>query len=186
MPVIKDGQTLDNIWVALDGAAPDSLAPETPVLVSLAEWQAGREALAGRFDRLALRLDPADAVESVAGDVHLFEVVVLRFPKFNDGRGFSQARLLRDRYAFEGEIRAAGHVIRDQFLHLQRCGVDAVEVADASLAAAWDNARARFPGHYQPAFDRRPMHRPTTTSAAASLAPAFAAIEPAVMASWAY
>ncbi|MDA0341520.1 MAG: DUF934 domain-containing protein [Proteobacteria bacterium] len=158
MPIVKDGRIIENEWTALDGGDPLEVAPSTPLLVTQDEFRTHAAALSG-FARLGLKLEPGDAVEAIAADLQRIELIVLVLPKFNDGRAFSQARLLRDRHAFKGEIRATGHVLIDQFGFLQRSGVDAVamdgplsKAADeAAIAKAWEREVARFQGHYQPA-----------------------------------
>ena len=89
-------------------------------------------------------------VETIAGDLAHVASVALDFPKWNDGRAYSQARLLRARYRFAGEIRATGQVLVDMLPLLVRCGFDAAQLrADQSLAAA-ERALSHFPdGHYQ-------------------------------------
>jgi uncharacterized protein (DUF934 family) len=102
-------------------------------------------------------------VETIAGDLGRAASVALDFPKWNDGRAYSQARLLRTRHRFGGEIRATGQVLVDMVPLLVRCGFDAAELrADQSLEAA-ERALSFFPeGHYQgdlgeplPRFRRR-------------------------------
>lgn len=187
MPIIRNGRIQEDIWVSLTGGDSDMLDRETPVLVSLEEWRAGRETLVAKFDRRAIRLENADDVEEIRADLADIEAVILVFPKFNDGRAFSQARLLRDRFGFTGEIRATGHVIQDQFLFLQRCGVDAVEVADEKQLEAWRRANSRFKGYYQPALD---VIEGTCQDKVETGTPghggAYGRVEPAVLASWAY
>lgn len=77
--------------------------------------------------------------------------IAIAFAKFNDGRGFSVARLIRSGHGFRGEILATGHTIPDQALHLLRCGIDTVEVADASRLAQWKKSLASYGSAYQPA-----------------------------------
>ena len=102
-------------------------------------------------------------VETIAGELAHVASIALDFPKWNDGRAYSQARLLRARYRFNGEIRATGQVLVDMLPLLVRCGFDAAELrADQSLDAA-ERAFSFFPdGHYQgdlgnplPRFRRR-------------------------------
>lgn len=186
MPIIRNGRVEENVWVSLAGTDAGALSGDTPVVVGLEEWKAGRETLIANFERRAVRLENADAVEEIADDLDFIEAVILVFPKFNDGRAFSQARLLRDRYGFKGEIRATGHIIQDQFLFLQRCGVDAVEVADAKLLDAWNRARRRFKGFYQPALDNPEQRAGDEVTQAARPGGAYSRVEPAVLASWAY
>ena len=80
---------------------------------------------------------------------------MLEFPKFNDGRAEEKARLLRERYGFRGEIRATGHLIRDQVQFLARCGVDSLDAADESWAEKWRIAQEEISVVYQPAADAR-------------------------------
>src|SRR5439155_14573700 len=88
-------------------------------------------------------------------------LIALVFPKFSDGRAFSQARLLRERYGFRGELRATGQVLRDQFLFLLRAGFDAFEVTKDADAAAFTDAERRYSVFYQPTGDGRPIPRNT-------------------------
>jgi len=82
-------------------------------------------------------------------------LVALVFPTFKDGRAYSQARQLRERHGFRGELRATGDVLRDQFLFLVRAGFDAFEVKKDADAAAFAAAIARYSVFYQPAGDTR-------------------------------
>lgn len=157
MPIVKHDVVTDDVWLPLDGRDPANINWSGPVLFSLDEWKTHKDVTTDRFERIGVTLAPDDSVEAIADGLHRLEVVCLHFPKFNDGRAFSQARLLRERYGFAGEIRATGHIIQDLFLFLQRSGVDAVAVDDPSLAAAWGAARRRFVGYYQPAFDTAPV-----------------------------
>ena len=87
--------------------------------------------------------------------------VALVFPSFRDGRAYSQARLLRERYAFEGELRATGQVLRDQFVFMLRAGFDAFEVRKDSDAEAFAATVKRYSVFYQPTGDGRitALHR---------------------------
>ncbi|MBO6562656.1 MAG: DUF934 domain-containing protein [Nisaea sp.] len=186
MPIIRNGRIEENAWVSLAETDAGALSRETPIVVGLAEWVAGRETLIANFDRRAVRLENADAVEEIADDLDFIDAVILVFPKFNDGRAFSQARLLRDRLGFKGEIRATGHVIQDQFLFLQRCGVDAVEVKDGKLLDAWNRAHKRFKGFYQPALAIPEAESEDKVARNDGFGGAYSRVEPAVLASWAY
>src|SRR5690348_11231964 len=114
MPLLKDGRLVDDAWRHLDDNEP---VPEgAPVTVSLKRWTAARDALYRRNGRLGLRL-PNDAVPgNLAKDVERFDLIALSFPRFTDGRAYSQARVLRSRLGFRGELRATGNVLRDQLL----------------------------------------------------------------------
>ena len=96
-----------------------------------ARWHKERDALAALPAQLGLRLPNDVAVAKIAADLDRFALIVLNFPKFTDGRAYSQARLLRARYRFSGELRAAGEVLRDQLLFMRRVGFDAFAVERA-------------------------------------------------------
>ena len=153
MPVVRGGKVVADPWVVVADEAP--VPPDRPAVVSLARWHNERTALAQRQAPLGVRLKSGDAAAEIAADLRHFALVVLEFPKFNDGRGFSAARLLRERYGFKGEIRAAGHLIRDQLQFLARCGVDTLEAPDESWAEKWRIAQEEISVVYQPAADAR-------------------------------
>jgi uncharacterized protein (DUF934 family) len=81
-------------------------------------------------EREVLRLGPADDPGAFAGRLREVARVEVHFPKFGDGRGFSIARLLRERYGYRGELRAVGHVVRDHLYYMESCGFDAFELKD--------------------------------------------------------
>jgi len=113
------------------------------VIVPLASWPGLRDrALAG--DRaIGVWLGGMDDPAVLVPDLDRLGLIAVRFPRFNDGRGYSIARLLRGRYGWRGELRAFGDVLRDQLFYLARCGFDAFELredqdVDAALAAFAD------------------------------------------------
>src|SRR5262249_54990274 len=118
-------------------------------------WQAERDALVARGVPLGITAANTVDVASFAADLGKLALVALVFPKFNDGRAFSQARLLRERYRFTGEIRATGAVLRDQLLFMQRCGFDAFEIVNKDAVAAWRAAFAEIKVFFQPTGDGR-------------------------------
>ena len=134
--------------------ADDEALPAGDVIVSVKRFMAEGEAmLADR--KVGVRLEPSEAVEDLAYDLPRLALVALAFPKFSDGRNLSAARLLRDRYGFKGEIRAVGEVLREQAMHMVRCGVDAYAPADGSDPEAWAAAAHRYRHVYQRAADDR-------------------------------
>lgn len=149
----NDGTRVEDPWSRLADDAP--LPASGDVIVTLERWQTQREELAEHPGRLGLYLRAEQLAEAVADDIACFSLIALGFPKFSDGRPYSTARLLRERHGFSGELRAVGHVLRDQFLFLLRCGFDAFEVADGAAAAAWSRAIEEIAVFYQPAADRR-------------------------------
>ncbi len=117
--------------------------------VTLDEWRANRFAHA---DATALVV-PNDAdISDIGADVSGFSAIILEFPAFKDGRAYSQARLLRERFGFAGEIRARGAVLRDQLFFMKRCGFDAFEFSGPNADAA-AGAMHEFSFAYQGAAD---------------------------------
>ena len=153
MALIKDGEIVRDPWALgqEDGEADSGV----PVVVSLEDWQARREDLLRRNGPLGIRLASDQSPALIADDLDRFDLVALEFPKFTDGRAFSYARLLRERYGFKGEVRAVGNVLRDQFLFMHRCGIDSYEVVDEKAAAAWQQSMSEIAAFYQPATDGR-------------------------------
>jgi uncharacterized protein (DUF934 family) len=113
-------------------------------------------------------LDSDEGPEALAGDIDRFAVMIgVNFPKFTDGRSYSSARLLRERYGYGGEIRALGDVLQDQLFYMQRCGIDAyalradkdIEKALAGLSVFSETYQAAV-DQPQPLFHRRAAQEP--------------------------
>ncbi|MBX3498496.1 MAG: DUF934 domain-containing protein [Alphaproteobacteria bacterium] len=151
MPLLKAGRLVEDPWRVVDDAAP--LSASEPVIVSLARFQAERQTLLERWAPLGVKLRNSDAIDALAGVVNRFAVIALEFPKFSDGRAYSQARGLRERLGFAGELRATGDVLIDQALFMRRCGFDAYEIAEAARAPRFVEAFRTFSVFYQPAGD---------------------------------
>lgn len=154
MPLLKEGRLVEDAWRHLDDA--ESLPEGAPATLSLRRWAAEREALSRRAGRIGLRLPNDVSPLELAADVGRFGLIALAFPRFTDGRAYSQARLLRGRLGYGGELRATGNVLRDQLLFMRRCGIDAFEVGERALAENWPAALGEFDLFYQPAEDGRP------------------------------
>ncbi len=158
MPLLRDGALVDDPWVTIDDGT--ALPMDGPAIVSLERWQAHRDALLGRNAALGIRLKSDQSPALIADDLDRFAVVALEFPVFKDGRAYSYARLLRERYGYKGEVRAVGEVLRDQFLFMVRCGFDALEVRDEKAVEQWPEAVSEISVVYQPAAD---SHTPVWT-----------------------
>lgn len=154
MPLLKEGRIVADPWVAV--ADGDPVPADRPAIVTLDRWTAERDALAKRNAPLGLRLKSDQAAEAVRADLPHFALVALEFPHFRDGRAYSQARLLRERFGFKGELRAVGNVLRDQYMFMARCGFDAFEVKDERAVEAWKKAMGEITVWYQPTADGRP------------------------------
>jgi uncharacterized protein (DUF934 family) len=127
-----------------DGVIVECDRTRTPI-IPIADWGQGARPEAGRF---ALSLPNDVDVERHADAIGAFSIVALHFPAFRDGRAYSQARILRERMNFAGELRATGDVASDQAHFLARAGFDAVEIGDRDP----DEFRAalrRFSNYYQ-------------------------------------
>jgi uncharacterized protein (DUF934 family) len=129
--------------------------PPGEVILSLTRFQAEGDRLLSEGRAVGVRLNSDEEVEALAYDLPRIAVVALAFPKFGDGRAYTSARLLRERFHFKGEVRAVGDVLREQAGFMFRCGIDAYEPADGSTPAQWERATRRFRHVYQRAADDR-------------------------------
>lgn len=154
MPLLKDGRIVGED--AFQPVADDAALPsDGAVLVTYARWQAERDQLSGRNAPLGIVLPNNLDMLEFGTDAERFDLIVLQFPKFSDGRAYSQARLLRERFGYRGELRATGHVLQDQLWHMQRSGFDAFELARPDADAAFAKASKSFSHVYQTTNDGR-------------------------------
>jgi uncharacterized protein (DUF934 family) len=137
--------------------APDEgTLPEVPTIITRKRWLADRDTLASRTAALGLGIEPGDELDDIAADIARFVLIALSFPKFSDGRAFSTARLLREKYGFAGELRAVGNVLADQIPFMRRVGFDSFEVTHAPTRRALAEGRiAEVSLHYQPGERRK-------------------------------
>lgn len=120
----------------------------TATEVALDEWLAG-----ARPPGPAAVVVPNTAdLSAVGGALGEAAAVILSFPNFKDGRAYSQARVLRERFDYGGEVRARGEVLRDQALFMARVGIDAFETADPDFSGL-EAALAEFSKFYQSGAD---------------------------------
>ena len=124
MVLIRNGRRAEDPWIrAVDGEP----VPAGCVVVPLVRWRAEADELAERNDPLGLSLANNDDLTMLTEQVAQFALICLEFPSFTDGRAFSQARILRDRLGYTGELRATGNILRDQIAFMKRCGFDSFE-----------------------------------------------------------
>ena len=155
--VIKHRQIAADNWKLLKPAADGSLpavASTGDVIVPLALWLERRDALLSRAGRLGVWLDSHEEPGAIAGDFDRFALVAVNFPKFGDGRGFSIARLLRERYGYKGELRAIGEVARDHLFFMARCGFDSFLLREAEDPEQALTAFDDFSDGYQASVER--------------------------------
>ena len=152
--IIKNNEVIDETWHLLPkDTSFDELSNCDDLIVPLALWREHGHALQARDGGLGVWLDSDEQDEEIGEDVSKFQVIALNFPAFTDGRSYSNARLLRDRYGFKGELRAIGDVLRDQLFYLHRCGFDAFAIrADKDPYEALEGLKD-FSVTYQAATD---------------------------------
>jgi len=135
--------------------ADDEDVPAGDIILSLTRYQAEGEALAGSGREIGVVLAGDEEVEALVYDLPRIPVIALSFAKFRDGRHYSSARLLRERYGYKGEIRAVGDVLREQAGPMVRCGIEVFAPSDGSTPEQWAATVARFRHVYQRAADSR-------------------------------
>jgi len=152
MLLLDNGQTRPDGWVRVADGQP--LPTRAPTLLPLARLLAEGSALAPLPDRpLGVWLASHEGAETLAPHLSRLALVAVDFPRFRDGRGFTTARTLRERYGFAGEIRATGHVLPDQFAFLLRCGFTSVALREGQDPAVWRHALAAVTVTYQRGMD---------------------------------
>jgi uncharacterized protein (DUF934 family) len=178
--LLRDGQIVIDEWqyvaeAAADaGAAPAGAVPAgavpaevsppdvglttAPLIVPFSQFQAEPRRWTARAGRLGavgfgVLLSPADKVEQLAPYLDRFALVAAEFPGPAEGRGYTQGRLLRERWNFKGELRATGYVRRDQVFFMARCGFNSFELPESELEAA-HAAFSTFSAAYQASNDQ--------------------------------
>ena len=122
MQIIKDKKIIEDHWRYV---VDDAELPQGDITVSTTRWRKEKQQLLNRKGRIGLRLESTETVENIAEDLDQLQLIELNFSAFTDGRSFTQAWLLRNRYHFSGEIRAVGNFMVDQVFYLYRTGVNA-------------------------------------------------------------
>ncbi|MFG1347653.1 DUF934 domain-containing protein [Xanthobacter autotrophicus DSM 431] len=164
MPLVKNGAPVaEDAYVAV---ADDATLPDGAVIVSADRLLSDGAALAGRNGEIGVAWPNNRDVSELQPFLDRLSLITLAFPKFRDGRAYSQARLLRERYGYKGELRAVGNVLRDQTLMMVRAGFDAFSFEKAADAEAFGKALATYSVFYQPTGDGRATVRDTRRAAA--------------------
>ena len=154
MALIRDDALVDDDVRTLTDDEP--LPATGAVIVSLERWQKDRDALLARKAPLGVRLKSDQSPEAIAADLDRLALVALEFPKFRDGRAYSHARILRERFGYRGEVRAVGDVLMEQLHFMLRTGFNAFEIAGPDPLGQYRTAKAEFSVWYQPTGDGRP------------------------------
>ncbi len=159
MPLVKGGKIMGDAFVHVADDAP--LPAAGAILISAARFLAEAEVLASRVGQTGVIWPNNRDLDDLVPHLDRLALVALVFPNFRDGRAYSQARLLRERHGYRGELRATGQVLRDQFVFMLRAGFDAFEVKKESDAEAFAATAKRYSVFYQPTGDGRitALHR---------------------------
>jgi uncharacterized protein (DUF934 family) len=156
--IVTDRFTPIDSLQTVEGARP---------IISWDTWTTDR-ATFSQAAEIALIVDPDFDVMTLRWSLNEIGAIFLCFNRFADGRPYSQARLLRKRLDFQGQIRATGDVLRDQILLMKRCGIDTFELRhdqdpDASLLA-FDDFSVEYQSRYSAARGDTPPPRGRATS----------------------
>ncbi|MDA9425268.1 MULTISPECIES: DUF934 domain-containing protein [Bradyrhizobium] len=159
MPLVKGGKIMGDSFVKL---AVDTPQPEGgDILVPAERFLGDAEGLLEGAGKVGVIWPNNRDIVELVPYLDRIAAVALVFPTFRDGRAYSQARLLRERYNYRGELRATGQVLRDQFVFMLRAGFDAFEVKKQADAEAFMQTAKRYSVFYQPTGDGRitALHR---------------------------
>ena len=153
MPLVKNGRITTDLFVHVtDGA---ELPGGGAILVPAARFLEDPEAVLQHAAKVGVIWPNNRDLDDLVPYLDRLAAVALVFPTFRDGRAYSQARLLRERHGYDGELRATGQVLRDQFVFMSRAGFDAFEVKKDTDADAFAETMKRYSVFYQPTGDGR-------------------------------
>lgn len=157
--IMKQNSVTSDHWQVVAGDAGTVPAGEY-LIVPFRLWQQEQQALAGRKD-IGVWLDSGELpLAEHAADLQQLPLIAINFPVFTDGRGFSIARLLRERFGYKGELRAIGYVLRDQLCFMKRCGFDSFALPEGTDLQAALASLQDFTEYYQTSVDQpQPLFR---------------------------
>jgi uncharacterized protein (DUF934 family) len=153
MPLLKNGSIVNDPFIDVSGE--DTLPASGSLLVSIEQWRVHKDELAARPDACGVVLRSDEKPENIADSLDQLAVIALDFPAFGDGRAYSYARLLRDQYGYEGELRAVGDVLLEQLHFMHRVGFNAFQIKSDHAIKDWEIAAADVSVWYQPTCDGR-------------------------------
>ena len=156
--ILKDTQVVSDNWMLVDENA-ESL-PTGDLLLSFEQWQNFADQLSNHSGSIGIWLEGHAEIEQTIEPLLDLPLIAINFPKFADGRGFSAARLIRERYNYSGELRAIGGFIRDQLYLLKRCGFNAFQFTDENELSDAAESLKDFSENYQVSVDQEnPLFR---------------------------
>lgn len=153
MPLVENGQIVHDRYLRVDDDAP--VPDRVAVILPAKRFMADAGELIRRDGSLGVAWPNDRRVAELEPWLGHLALIALAFPKFRDGRAYSQARQLRETYGFRGTLRATGDVLRDQFHFLVRAGFDSFEVKKPADAHAFAEVLSRYSVVYQPGADGR-------------------------------
>ncbi|MEE4184192.1 MAG: DUF934 domain-containing protein [Gammaproteobacteria bacterium] len=158
MALLKDGRPHADEYTDVSAGTTADVLNSTagPVIVSLQQWQTHRDELLRRGTHLGIVLRSDEKPDALSSDLEHFAVIALDFPTFRDGRAYSSARVLRQRYGYAGELRAVGDVLLEQLHFMHRVGFNSFLLESDNVVAEWETAASDISVWYQPTGDGRP------------------------------
>ncbi|MBT7642078.1 MAG: DUF934 domain-containing protein [Rhodobiaceae bacterium] len=156
--LMKDGALCQDEWIYADEEVGLSDAPS---IISLSRLKAEADVLRARNAKLGVQLladgngktKLGEDVQELEPYLDMLSLVSIAFPTYRNGRGFSAARVLREQFNFDGELRASGEVLHDQWAMMRRCGITAFELAPSVSLETFSDAMGELTDAYQPAAD---------------------------------
>ena len=149
MPLIKDNEFADDLWQYLDDQ--DALPDTGFFVVSLARLKSD-QACRNKHIKLGVKIDSDAEAEELQPYLGNLSLIVLEFPKFTDGRAYSQARVIREHLGYEGELRASGDIYPDQAVLMLRCGFDTFDVPENVTLDTWKKCVEILNTNYQRSY----------------------------------
>jgi len=156
--LLRDKQITQDNWLVVDETA--TTLPSGDILLSFNHWQQLENKLEQHNGAIGVWIEGNAEIEDFLEPLLSLPLIAINFPKFADGRGFSLATLLRDRYQYKGELRAIGNFIRDQLFFLTRCGFNSFKFPDGTNLEEVANSLTDFSENYQVSADEnQPLFR---------------------------
>ena len=156
--IIKDREIVEDTFTLVTevGQLPDV----GDVLIDATVWEELQPQLAGRNGKIGIKVTGDTEIDQLPANVQELDLIAIEFPVFRDGRGYSLARIIRERLGYGGELRACGDVLRDQLFYLQRCGFNSFATREDRCIEDALNGLTDFTVTYQAdAFEKRPIYQ---------------------------
>lgn len=126
--LIKDGAIIEDTFLLLESSS--EFTSQQDLLIPLALWNETKPLLKDHKGKIGIQVLGETEPSEFADDLSAVDLIAIDFPAFKDGRGYSLARMLRQKFNYGGELRATGDVLRDQLFYLYRCGFNSFAVRE--------------------------------------------------------